>query len=157
MSIISAEEFAQYWEDRQEDDQMAIDWLSAKISSVAGIADLRRAIDILASKHGVTSDPVKGLRAFIRKAYLKVNKERAEAGEQLLEVMSFSIKQDKDTGIIASHFHTPKKGGKKATPFKTAKKQIQSWMKQWGEQGISLEDIHAAIEAANTEAYRESV
>lgn len=144
MSDFTVHEFVEYWEAKANDDALAIDWLGLQIQTEDGKNKLADVASVLADRHGATSTEVVNLRAAMFKAYKKVNDEREKEGHDPIERESFSIR--KSDGV--AYFHTPKKGGKKINPVKTA----ANTMRKWVEKGYTFEDIRLALETVEEES-----
>ena len=68
MTDMNANEFADFWESHEQEKQLGIDWMAKQMATDAGKDLISEAASILATRHGISSDPVKGFRSAMRKA-----------------------------------------------------------------------------------------
>lgn len=129
----SAEEFADFWESHESEKELGIAWMASQMATSEGINRLEEAATILGTRHGWSSDPVKGFRSAMRKASEKAG----------LDPMTVRKDGDKTVGYrmkyVPARRHT---SPKVANP----EELVYGRMLKWVEKGVcSVDDLSAAV------------
>lgn len=133
MESFNSTEFADFWESHAAEKTLGITWMASQILTPEGRALVADAANILAERHGWSSDPVKSFRSAMRAASVKAG-------------LSTPLTIKKRKGDDGPSMRVEEAATRSAATRKSGKDIAKDRMKKWLEAGVcDIADLHEAV------------